>query len=162
MVGVRGAKGDQPRPAGLVLKRSGASCPPFPSSANPLSIQPLSPPTPLPAGKEGNRTFPQTGKTVSGLFLKYWNEHAFDAANYAPAIRNLMGNDASHEFFGRKLVYNVIDGGSNQCPDKTTAAAKQAANEDHAFVVFRDAESSRVAVLFKRKDQNYGLIAPEP
>ena len=28
------------------------------------------------------------------------------------------------------------------------------------FVVFRDASSDRVAVLYKRKDNNYGLIAP--
>ncbi len=29
------------------------------------------------------------------------------------------------------------------------------------FVVYRDAESDRVHVLYKRHDQNYGLIAPE-
>ena len=29
------------------------------------------------------------------------------------------------------------------------------------FVVFRDASSDRVAVLYKRKDNNYGLIAPD-
>jgi putative sigma-54 modulation protein len=32
---------------------------------------------------------------------------------------------------------------------------------EHGFVVFREAQSDRVNVLFKRKDQNYGLIAPE-
>jgi putative sigma-54 modulation protein len=31
----------------------------------------------------------------------------------------------------------------------------------HDFVVFRDSESERVSVLYKRRDQNYGLIAPE-
>jgi putative sigma-54 modulation protein len=29
------------------------------------------------------------------------------------------------------------------------------------FVVFRDAETDRVSVLFRRQDNNYGLIAPE-
>lgn len=29
------------------------------------------------------------------------------------------------------------------------------------FVVFRDARNERVSVLYKRKDNNYGLIAPE-
>jgi hypothetical protein len=29
------------------------------------------------------------------------------------------------------------------------------------FVVFRDAGSDRVNVLYRRKDQNYGLIVPE-
>jgi putative sigma-54 modulation protein len=28
------------------------------------------------------------------------------------------------------------------------------------FVVFRDAETNRVGVLYKRKDGNYGLIEP--
>jgi putative sigma-54 modulation protein len=41
-------------------------------------------------------------------------------------------------------------------------AAMELEATEHAFVVFRDAESERVSVLFKRKDQNYGLIAPEP
>ena len=31
----------------------------------------------------------------------------------------------------------------------------------HDFVVFRDASTERVSVLYKRKDDNYGLIAPE-
>ncbi|HET9209801.1 MAG TPA: ribosome-associated translation inhibitor RaiA [Thermoanaerobaculia bacterium] len=32
---------------------------------------------------------------------------------------------------------------------------------EHGVVVFRDAASDRLSVLYKRKDQNYGLIAPE-
>lgn len=32
---------------------------------------------------------------------------------------------------------------------------------EHEFVVFRDSETERVSVLYKRRDQNYGLIAPE-
>ena len=32
---------------------------------------------------------------------------------------------------------------------------------EQGFVVFRDAASDRLSVLYKRKDQHYGLIAPE-
>lgn len=32
---------------------------------------------------------------------------------------------------------------------------------EQGFVVFRDSTSDRLSVLYKRKDQNYGLIAPE-
>lgn len=32
---------------------------------------------------------------------------------------------------------------------------------EHGFVVFRDAASDRIQVLYKRKDESYGLIAPE-
>ena len=32
---------------------------------------------------------------------------------------------------------------------------------ENDFVVFRDSESDRVSVLYRRRDANYGLIAPE-
>ena len=99
----------------------------------------------LPSSKRFYRAAPKTQGEVTAqvkesidLMVRYWNDHAFEAADYAPEIRKLMGNDPKNQFFGRHLVGKIIDGGSNQCPDKTTAAAKQAANEDHAFVVFND------------------------
>ena len=79
----------------------------------------------------------ETNESIN-LMVKYWNEHAFDAADYLPHIRPLMGSDPKNQFFGRHLVANIIDGGSNQCPDKTTAAAKKAAEVDHAFAVFNN------------------------
>jgi hypothetical protein len=56
-----------------------------------------------------------------------------------------MGNDAQHQYFGRKLVGKLIDGGSNQCPDKTTAAARQAAESDHAFIVYNNLDGGSSA-----------------
>jgi putative sigma-54 modulation protein len=41
-------------------------------------------------------------------------------------------------------------------------AAMQLETAEHGFVVFRDAHNDRLSVLFRRKDENYGLIAPEP
>ena len=40
-------------------------------------------------------------------------------------------------------------------------AALRLEDSEDGFVVFRDAASDRVNVLYRRKDQNYGLIAPE-
>ncbi len=40
-------------------------------------------------------------------------------------------------------------------------AALQLEGSRNEFVVFRDAESDRVSVLYKRRDEDYGLIAPE-
>ncbi len=37
------------------------------------TIQPLPPPSPLPG--DDTRIFPETGKTVTGIFLDYWNDH---------------------------------------------------------------------------------------
>ena len=40
-------------------------------------------------------------------------------------------------------------------------AALELDGSEHGFVVFRDSTSDRLSVLYKRKDQHYGLIAPE-
>jgi putative sigma-54 modulation protein len=40
-------------------------------------------------------------------------------------------------------------------------AALQMELVDHPFFVFRDAESGQFAVLYKRKDGNYGILEPE-
>jgi putative sigma-54 modulation protein len=40
-------------------------------------------------------------------------------------------------------------------------AALELEGSEQLFVVFRDSLSQRLSVLYKRKDQNYGLIAPE-
>lgn len=41
-------------------------------------------------------------------------------------------------------------------------AALQLEDSKNDFFVFRDSSSDRVSVLYRRRDQNYGLIAPEP
>src|SRR5207237_66990 len=101
-------------------------------------LRPLPPP---PARRQrGRRRAAVTAEGNEALkqMVQYWNDHAYDAANYAPAIRQLMGNDPKNQFFGRHLVGNIIDGGSNQCPDKTKAGATRAAEVDHAFSVFNN------------------------
>lgn len=40
-------------------------------------------------------------------------------------------------------------------------AALQLETSKNDFVVFRDSTTERVSVLYKRRDENYGLIAPE-
>lgn len=46
-------------------------------------------------------------------------------------------------------------------PMSIEEAALQLDHSKNDFVVFRDATTDRVSVLYRRKDQNYGLIAPE-
>ena len=46
-------------------------------------------------------------------------------------------------------------------PMSIEEAALQLDNARNDFVVFRDAASDRVSVLYKRRDNNYGLISPE-
>ena len=45
-------------------------------------------------------------------------------------------------------------------PLTTDEAVMQLKDEEHQFLVFRNAEDERISVLYKRKDGNYGLIAP--
>jgi putative sigma-54 modulation protein len=40
-------------------------------------------------------------------------------------------------------------------------AALALEGSEHDFVVFRDADSERINVLFRRRDEHYGLIVPE-
>ena len=46
-------------------------------------------------------------------------------------------------------------------PMSIDEAALQLEDSKNDFVVFRDAASDEVSVLYKRRDQNYGLISPE-
>jgi putative sigma-54 modulation protein len=46
-------------------------------------------------------------------------------------------------------------------PMTVEEAALALETSEHGFVVFRDAASERIQVLYKRKDESYGLIAPE-
>ncbi|HMB55166.1 MAG TPA: ribosome-associated translation inhibitor RaiA [Thermoanaerobaculia bacterium] len=46
-------------------------------------------------------------------------------------------------------------------PMSLEEAALQLDNSKNDFLVFRDATSDRVSVLYKRRDANYGLIVPE-
>ena len=39
-------------------------------------------------------------------------------------------------------------------------AASMLTDEENSFLVFRNALSSKVSVIYKRKDGNYGLIEP--
>ena len=39
-------------------------------------------------------------------------------------------------------------------------AALRLSEETHQFLVFRDADTSRLGVIYKRNDGNYGLIEP--
>lgn len=46
-------------------------------------------------------------------------------------------------------------------PMNLEEAALELESSDNQFVVFRDSESDRVSVLYRRRDDNYGLIKPE-
>jgi len=46
-------------------------------------------------------------------------------------------------------------------PMSIEEAALRIDDSKNEFIVFRDAETDRVSVLYKRKDDHYGLIAPE-
>lgn len=46
-------------------------------------------------------------------------------------------------------------------PMSIEEAALQLEASRNEFIVFRDSESEQINVLYKRKDENYGLIAPE-
>jgi putative sigma-54 modulation protein len=74
----------------------------------------------------------------------------------------------------KELLRKIADGTADAAPDRQIVKTKRfaiepmfeedavAAMEDlgHDFYVFVNAESERVAVIYRRKDGNYGLIEP--
>ncbi len=46
-------------------------------------------------------------------------------------------------------------------PMTVEEAALQLSSSDEDFIVFREAESDRVSVLYRRRDRTYGLVTPE-
>src|SRR5207247_7402689 len=66
--------GAGPSEGGRTLVEYNAVCAaPTPSPTRTPAAQPTLPPSTLPGS--GSRTFPETGKTVTGLFLGYWDNH---------------------------------------------------------------------------------------
>jgi hypothetical protein len=72
--------------------------------------------------------------------VKYWNEAARDYAADYTQITPILDkfNKPGQPFFGRKLTSVLVDGGSFQCPDRTTAGAVKIAQEIKPFSVFTD------------------------
>ena len=83
-------------------------------------------------------------KEAIDIIVKYWNEHAVDQVAQFPKIQEVIEkfNTPGKPFYGRQLNYELVDSGSNQCPEKTTAAAK-AAVEKNAFVVFNSYDGAQ-------------------
>lgn len=81
------------------------------------------------------------------------------------------GVDRGHRWPVEILEQGSVGGGFSPRVIETTHLAikpmtiEEAAIEldvsEDGFVVFRDSTSDRLSVLYKRKDQHYGLIAPE-
>jgi hypothetical protein len=105
--------------------------------------------------QEGNRYYRGTPNTqekaraeyreAAQALIQVVNKRALEAAEPFPHIRKLMGNDPTRPFFGRKLIYELVDGGSYQCPETTTAAAVKIVDEIKPFVVINDDALSRSA-----------------
>jgi putative sigma-54 modulation protein len=80
---------------------------------------------------------------------------------------NQNGNNWPVEVLARESVTvgsqpRIIKSGNIPIkPMSIDEAALSLESSKHDFVVFRDAATDRVNVLYKRKDENYGLIAPD-
>lgn len=78
-------------------------------------------------------------KEAIDILFRYYNDNALDGAEYLPHIRPLMGNDRNRPFYGRRLTYQIINGGNGQaqCTAVTTAGAVDAISKG-AFTVYTD------------------------
>ena len=81
------------------------------------------------------REFREAGDTL----VKYWNDNAVQQIEFFPEVKKLTDqyNSPGHPLYGRKLEHVYVDSGSFQCPDKTRAAAVEAAETHKVFSVFQ-------------------------
>jgi hypothetical protein len=77
----------------------------------------------------------QEQKEAIQYMTQYWNDHVGDVANDVPQAVQVMKkyNTPGHNFYGRKLTYELVDAGSFQCPEKQTSAATYMANGKKTF-----------------------------
>lgn len=68
------------------------------------------------------------------------------------------GDDASSAAPAAPRIINAR--GYDVKPVSAEEAAMLLNGEENQFLVFRDAETERISVIYKRKDGNYGLIQP--
>jgi len=77
----------------------------------------------------------------------------------APALSSLTPTDVQVET--PRLTGRIINARRYTVKPMTAEeAALSLSGESDQFFVFRDADTNRVSVLYKRKDGNYGLIQP--
>jgi hypothetical protein len=79
----------------------------------------------------------ETVEAVNSV-IKAYNDEGFEAAQEFPHIKELVGDDPTHPFYGRKVVHEFIDGGSFQCPETTTAAAVEIVQSRKPFAVYNN------------------------
>lgn len=70
---------------------------------------------------------------------KFFNEHAFDIADFVPHVRAAMGNDPQNQYYGRHIETTMIDGGSSQCPEQQGKAGQQIYDEGYFTSMVDDA-----------------------
>ncbi len=79
---------------------------------------------------------------------------------HAPALSSLTPADGL-EVAPAQAAPRIISNRRYTVKPMTAEEATLVLNADtNQFIVFRDADTSRIAVLYKRKDSNYGLIEP--
>ncbi|HKP54589.1 MAG TPA: hypothetical protein VJ183_18280 [Chloroflexia bacterium] len=101
---------------GLALRHTSTPC-----ASTPTPIATMAPPVPLPG--TNNVTFPETGKTLSGIFRDYWKAHGgliqqgFAISNLLGEVSDLNGKPYTMQYFERAVFeyhpenqppYNVL------------------------------------------------------
>lgn len=81
---------------------------------------------------------------------------------FAAGARHWPVDVVAKESLGRGVAPRVVKSSRFEIKPMTLdEAALDLEASRNEFVVFHDAESDKVSVLYRRRDQNYGLIVPE-
>lgn len=86
-------------------------------------------------------------------------DKVIDKHHKATKVSTLKSVD--NEVAPAPIVPQIVDVENYVVKPMTAEEAVLRLNDDeNQFLVFRDAESERISVIYKRKDKNYGLIQP--
>ena len=79
------------------------------------------------------------------ILVKLFNARGWEAGMTFPQLRPVLQKygTPSRPFYGRRLVHQMIDGGSFQCPERTNAAAVRIVQEIKPFVVYNNFDGAQ-------------------
>ena len=109
------------------------------------------------------RTANEWSEEAVKVLVDYWNRKGHLLFGDAPHLTPLFDkfNKPGHPFYGRKLNFEMVDGGSFQCPERTRSGAVAVKDRIKPFSVVTDDVPGIVGSGFVMSEQLSGIPAAQ-
>lgn len=107
------------------------------------------------------RTANEWSQEAVKVLVDYWNRNGHLLFGDAPKLTPLFDkfNKPGHPFYGRKLTFDMVDGGSFQCPERTRSGAVAIKDSIKPFSVVTDDVPGIVGSGYVMSEQLSGIAA---